>query len=148
MTISIRSLSANDFDAWLEMWKGYQEFYKVTLDDDVTECLWHRLLSKNHDGPICYVAEDNSNLIGLVQFLYHGTTWSPKKRIYLHDLYTKPESRGKGVGRALIERVYEDGRLNDVDQVYWLTQDFNIAGRALYDKVADVTPFIKYSKKV
>ena len=59
MTVSIRSLSSNDYESWLEMWKGYQEFYEVTLPDDVTECLWHRLLSKNPDGPICYVAEDD-----------------------------------------------------------------------------------------
>ena len=29
---------------------------------------------------------------------------------------------------------------------YWLTQDFNEAGRRLYDKVAKLTPFIKYQR--
>ena len=100
------------------------------------------------DGPICLVAEEDGKLLGLVQYLYHGTTWSPQQRIYLHDLYTVPEARGKSIGRKLIEAVYEEGKKRDCDQVYWLTQDFNEAGRRLYDKVASVTPFIKYSKKV
>ena len=34
----------------------------------------------------------------------------------------------------------------DAESVYWLTQDFNKAGRALYDKVGKLTPFIKYSR--
>jgi len=36
----------------------------------------------------------------------------------------------------------------DCEQVYWLTQDFNEDGRRLYDKVANLTPFIKYSKPI
>lgn len=31
-------------------------------------------------------------------------------------------------------------------QVYWLTQHFNADARLLYDRVADLTPFIKYVK--
>lgn len=147
MALNVRPLRVDEREAWYELWKGYQEYYEVNLDDE-TESLWQRLMANDADGPLCLVAEDNGELLGLVQYLYHGTTWSPKQRIYLHDLYTVPESRGKGIGRQLIEAVYEAGRARDCDQVYWLTQDFNKAGRALYDKVADLTPFIKYSKKV
>ncbi len=147
MSLEIRPVRNNERDAWQVLWKGYQDFYNVNLDD-TTENLWQRLMANDPDGPICLVAEDDGKLLGLVQYLYHGTTWSPKIRIYLHDLYTVPESRGKGIGRQLIEAVYEAGQARDCDQVYWMTQDFNEAGRALYDKVADLTPFIKYMKKI
>jgi len=147
MTLNIRPLREDERDAWRVLWKGYQDYYEVNLDDE-EDGLWQRLMENNPDGPICLIAEENDQLLGLVQYLFHGTTWSSKERIYLHDLYTVPESRGKGVGRALIEAVYDAGRERSCDQVYWLTQDFNEPGRALYDKVADLTPFIKYSKKV
>jgi len=147
MAIEIRPLHAGERNAWQVLWKGYQEYYEVNLDD-VTDSLWQRLMADDPDGPICLVAEENGELLGLVQYLYHGSTWSPQQRIYLHDLYTVPESRGKGIGRKLIEAVYAAGHERGVDSVYWLTQDFNTTARALYDKVADKTPFIKYSKKI
>jgi len=147
MAVEVRLLRADERDAWQVLWKGYQEYYEVNLDD-TTDSLWERLMADDPDGPICLVAEDSGKLLGLVQYLFHGTTWSPKERIYLHDLYTVPASRGQGVGRKLIEAVYDAGRERGCDQVYWMTQDFNKAGRALYDNVANLTPFIKYMKKV
>ena len=147
MVVEIRALRADDRQAWQSLWKGYQGYYQVNLDD-VTDNLWSRLMKSERNGPFCLVAEYDSSLLGLVQYLYHGTTWSPQERIYLHDLYTEPESRGKGVGRKLIEAVYEAGRERNCDQVYWLTQEFNKDARVLYDKVAELTPFIKYTKKI
>ena len=147
MSIIIRPLRSDERDAWQPLWKGYQEYYETNLDD-VTDSLWQRLMGDDPDGPVCIVAEENGALLGLVQYLYHGTTWSPKQRIYLHDLYTVPESRGKGIGRLLIEAVYEEAKKRDCDQVYWLTQDFNTDGRRLYDKVSSLTPFIKYMQKI
>lgn len=141
----VRRLKPEDREQWQVLWKGYQDFYKTNLDAGTDE-LWQRLLSEPDNGPIGLVFEENGNLLGLVHYLFHGTTWSAKQRIYLNDLYTLPAARGKGVGRALIEAVYEEGRKRDCDQVYWMTQDFNEPGRKLYDKVADVTPFIKYMK--
>ncbi len=147
MSVIIRPLRPDERDAWQPLWKGYQEYYETNLDD-VTDSLWQRLMGEDPDGPVCLVAEENGALLGLVQYLYHGTTWSPKQRIYLHDLYTVPESRGKGIGRLLIEAVYEEAKKRDCDQVYWLTQDFNTDGRRLYDKVSSLTPFIKYMQKI
>ncbi len=147
MAVSVRPLQADERSAWQPLWKAYQEYYEANLDD-VTDSLWERLMNDDLDGPVCLVAEKDGQLLGLVQYLYHGTTWSPKQRIYLHDLYTVPQARGKGIGRMLIEAVYEEGKKRNCDQVYWLTQDFNEAGRRLYDKVASVTPFIKYMQKI
>ena len=53
-----------------------------------------------------------------------------------------------GVGRALINAVYEAAEEEGAEQVYWLTQEFNYAGRILYDKVADRTAFMKYVHKL
>jgi len=46
----------------------------------------------------------------------------------------------------LIEAVYQAADSNGTPTVYWLTQDFNTAARTLYDRIATVTPFIKYNR--
>jgi len=51
------------------------------------------------------------------------------------------------VGRALIEAVYEAADERGAPSVYWLTQDFNETARVLYDRVANLTPFIKYQRQ-
>lgn len=143
----VRSLNPHDRASWQALWKGYQNYYETNLDN-LTDSLWDRLMGDDPNGPFCLVAEENGQLLGLVQYLYHSSTWSPKQRIYLNDLYTSPSSRGKGIGRKLIEAVYAEATKYDCEQVYWLTQDFNKDGRRLYDKVANLTPFIKYSKPI
>ena len=66
----------------------------------------------------------------------------------LHQLYVAPATRGSGLGRALIEAVYAAADAAGAPSVYWLTQDFNHSARQLYDRVARVTPFIRYNRVV
>ncbi len=66
---------------------------------------------------------------------------------YLQDLYADPDVRGRGVGRALIEAVYDAADAAGVPTVYWLTQDFNTTARRLYDRIGVKTPFIKYNRR-
>lgn len=145
MAVTVRPAVPSDREQWEPLWKGYQDFYKVNLDAQ-TEGLWQRLMANNPNGPICLVAELDGRIVGFTHYLFHGSCWSEKQRIYLNDLFTDADVRGKGIGRALIEAVYQAADDADAETVYWLTQDFNEAGRALYDKVARVTPFIKYQR--
>ncbi len=145
-TMVIRKVKADDRSAWEIMWRGYQEYYEVDLSP-TTQNTWERLLAPLPEGPYCLVREDdNGELIGFTTYVFHGHTWQPEPRCYLIDLYTAPDQRGRKVGRSLIEAVYEKADAHGCSQVYWLTQDFNEAGRRLYDKVAKLTPFIKYQR--
>ena len=65
---------------------------------------------------------------------------------YLQDLFVDPAYRGAGVGRALIKAVYHAADANHTPSVYWLTQDINHTARQLYDRVATVTLFLKYTR--
>lgn len=92
------------------------------------------------------MAEEDGTLSGLVHYVFHPHLWRPEGVCYLQDLFTAREARGKGVGRALIEAVYDAADAAGAPAVYWMTQEFNYAGRMLYDRVAERTPFIKYSR--
>ncbi|WP_244501830.1 GNAT family N-acetyltransferase [Stappia sp. ES.058] len=144
--VLIRSAVQNDRKSWDALWEGYQDYYEVDLSG-TADNTWQRLMAEQSVGPFCLVCEDDvGDLVGFVTYLFHDHTWHPEPRCYLVDLYTAPEKRGAGIGRALIEAVYEKADIKGCSQVYWLTQDFNEAGRRLYDKVAKLTPFIKYQR--
>ncbi len=147
--IIVRELAEADKPDWAALWQGYHEFYKTDLSQ-YTDRLFDRLIEgkakPDGQGPFCLVAELNGKLVGFTHYLFHFTTWTDSERCYLQDLFTSEKARGNGAGRALIEAVAQKGKQRNVDQVYWMTQDFNGQARILYDKVANLTPFIKYAK--
>lgn len=146
MSVQIRPLGAGDREAWLPLWKGYLEFYDTSVSDEVTAETWRRLIDPA--GPIHGFGafDEDSTLIGIVHYLLHPVTWSAAHRCYLEDLFVSPETRGTGAGRALIEAVYRVADEVGADQVYWLTAHDNTTARRLYDRVARLTPFIKYQR--
>ena len=146
MPVSIRPLEPKDKQAWLLLWGGYLEFYETSVSDEVTEGTWRRIVDPA--GPIhgfCAVDADGK-LIGIVHYLFHPVTWAVSDRCYLEDLFVSPDARGSGAGRALIEAVYRAADKVGADQVYWLTAHSNATARQLYDRVAQVTPFVKYRR--
>ena len=88
----------------------------------------------------------DGELMGIAHYLFHRSTWAPHRYCYLEDLFVAPTARGKGLGRALIEAVYEKAQAANASRVYWLTQSSNTQARILYDKVADNLGFIQYRK--
>jgi|TARA_B110000977_G_C10925889_1_gene435067 GNAT superfamily N-acetyltransferase len=146
MQITIRNLSEADFDEWQSLWRGYLDFYQTQLDDAVFKSSFTRMLTPERDTQNALVAEQDGRLVGLVHFIYHPHNWKIEDVCYLQDLFVDPNLRGGGIGRALINAVYAASDVRGVPTVYWLTQDFNHDARKLYDSIASLTPFIKYTR--
>jgi len=146
MTLTIRPLIADDEAEWRVLWTGYLEYYETTLPEEVYQSSFARMLSREDGEFHGMVAELDGKLVGLVHYLFHRHGWKVENVCYLQDLYTDPKVRGKSIGRALIEATYKAADESGAPAVYWLTQDFNEAGRRLYDRVGQLTPFIKYAR--
>jgi len=145
-TIKVRPLRADDRTDWAEMWHDYLVFYESSVADEVYDSTFARLLGDDPQDFNCLIAEIDGRPVGLTHYLFHRHAWRIENVCYLQDLFTRPETRGTGVGRALIEAVYAAADVNGTPNVYWLTQEFNTTARLLYDRIADVTPFIKYQR--
>lgn len=142
--VTIRPLTPADKESWRDLWKAYLAFYKTEKPDEVYQTTWSRLMTEGED-PHGFCAVDGSGrLVGIVHYIFHRSCWLIGSTCYLQDLYADPSVRGQGVGRKLIEAVYGAADDAGADAVYWLTQDFNTTARQLYDRIGNVTPFIKY----
>lgn len=142
---AIRPPCADDRPAWDELWQGYLRFYRSRLEPQVTELTWTRLVDPAQQ-PHGLVAELDGRLVGFAHYLFHPSTWSETGYCYLEDLFTLPDARGRGVGRALIEAVAAEAEAAGASRLYWHTQEFNADGRALYDTLARRTSFIVYER--
>ena len=149
--VHIRFVTRRDYAEWLPLWEGYNEFYKrfgaTALPDAVTQVTWARFFDA-YEPMHAMVAEDGGRLVGLVHYLFHRSTITIEPTCYLQDLFTAEAARGKGVGRALIEAVYEQARLAGVVQVYWRTHSTNATARRLYDQVAEESGSLVYKKRL
>jgi GNAT superfamily N-acetyltransferase len=143
--VVVRPVERGDFDLWLPLWRGYLTFYKAEVADEVTRATWGRFFDA-YEPMHALVAERDGRLIGTVHYLYHRNTWMIAPVCYLQDLFTAPEARGHGVGRALMEAVYAAARAAGSPRVYWMTQEHNAQARVLYEKVAENSGFIQYRK--
>ena len=146
MTLIVRPLTPSDEPEWRRLWTGYLDYYETSVPEEVYQASFARMLSDKDNEFHGIVAELDGELVGLVHYLFHRHGWKIENVCYLQDLYTDPSVRGKSIGRALIEATYKAADANGTPAVYWLTQDFNEAGRRLYDRVGQLTPFIKYSR--
>jgi GNAT superfamily N-acetyltransferase len=147
MGIIMRPLRPEDREQWQPLWDGYNLFYeRPDLPAEITEASWERFLDPN-EPMFAAVAEIDGKVVGLVHYLYHRNTAMIEDVCYLQDLFTAPEARGMGVGRALIEYVYAEAAKAGSRRVYWQTAHDNPA-RKLYDQVAELTPFRRYVKSL
>jgi GNAT superfamily N-acetyltransferase len=142
--VSIRPLQQSDHDDWRGLWTAYLEFYKATVPEEVYQATWKRLFTEGEFEPKGFLALIDGKPVGLVHYLYHRSCWSVVNNCYLQDLFTAPETRGKGVGAALIEAVKREAGKIGVANVYWMTHETNTTARKLYDRVARQTGFIEY----
>ncbi|RIX74842.1 GNAT family N-acetyltransferase [Acidovorax cavernicola] len=147
----IRPPTPEDFAAWKPLWDGYNAFYgregPTALPEAITQVTWQRFFDP-YEPVHALVAERDGQLVGLVHYLFHRSTNRIEPNCYLQDLFTQSSERGQGVGRQLIEGVYEQVRRAGAHRVYWQTHTTNAAGRMLYDKMAKHEGFIVYATMV
>lgn len=143
--IVIRPVGEDERAAWEPLWAGYLKFYKASVPAAITDVTWQRF---HDDAEPMYAlgAYVDGRLTGIVHYLFHRSTWTVGNYCYLQDLFVSKEARGFGVGRKLIEAVYEKAKAAGASRVHWLTQFENARAQILYDEVADRSGFMQYRK--
>lgn len=165
--MKIRPINENDEGRWRALWQQYLQFYKVELDDAVTDATWQRIVG-GRDGFSAFVAVsepptpqepqetsgqqgdggsiETEEVIAFAICLLHPSTWSTRLTCYLEDLYVDEAARGQGAGRALIETIYKFAEALDCHRVYWHTDEANETARHLYDKVGYYARHLQYRR--
>lgn len=145
----VRPVQPGDQEQWRPLWDGYNAFYgrvgPTALDEAVTRQTWDRFFIES-DPVKAFVAERGASLVGLVHVVIHASTTRLRDVCYLQDLFTAPAARGQGVGRALIEHVFAQAKVNGCSRVYWGTFEDNHTARQLYDRLTRYSGAITYTK--
>jgi GNAT superfamily N-acetyltransferase len=147
MSAIIRPIKSSDRDQWNPLWQGYLTFYKHELSTEQTDLTWQRLCEDEFEMH-GLVAELDGEVVGLAHFSFTHSSWAENRDLYLEDLFVSPKVRGQGFGKALILALDEVAREEGARKVWWETHRDNAPARRLYDSVADLSEFVKYTRAV
>jgi ribosomal protein S18 acetylase RimI-like enzyme len=72
---------------------------------------------------------------GVAVLRFRAAIWSDAPECYLAELYVVPQSRGRGLGRSLMEAAIEAARARGADHMDLGTSEDDVAARSLYESL-------------
>ncbi|HWU46511.1 MAG TPA: GNAT family N-acetyltransferase [Humibacter sp.] len=145
-TVVVRALQASDHADWAVLYRGYRAFYKETPDDAIVDAVWEWLIDPEH--PLtAVVAVLGGRVVGLAHVRPYPEPSNATVGLFLDDLFTAPDARGRGVAHALLEELAAIAERDGYAVVRWITAHDNARARRVYDAVAEATPWVTYDMK-
>src|SRR5580658_1995542 len=95
--ITIAKLSPADRPRWEELFHGYNTFYESEYPQSMYDRAWAEFQADERMHALG--AWLDGELVGITHFFPHVQT-TASDSVYLEDLFTAPEVRGRGGGRA------------------------------------------------
>jgi ribosomal protein S18 acetylase RimI-like enzyme len=123
----------NHLDELTPMVDAYRQFYKQPSDTPAVEAYLQERLSNNQC--VVFIAHEEQETLGFTLLYHHYTTVALGHVWLLNDLFTKPESRRKGVGEALLHHAAEFAKADGGKRIWLRTAVDNFTAQALYEKV-------------
>jgi len=81
------------------------------------------------------LALEKGGPVGFAVYFYNFSTWLGRPGLYLEDLFVRPTVRGKGYGRALLERLAQIAQERGCGRMEWAVLDWNDPAIQFYRKL-------------
>ena len=81
------------------------------------------------------IAEYEGQSVGFALYFQNFSTFLGRSGIYLEDLYVRPDSRGKGIGRALLVYLAELAKKRNCGRLEWIVLDSNQPALEFYSRL-------------
>ena len=133
-SFQIRNAEISDVSTILELIRSLAEYEKlqsmvVSSEKDMRNALFGE---KRYAEVI--LAEQHGKTIGFALFFHNFSTFLGKPGICLEDLFVRPESRGRGAGKTLLQTVVNIARKKKFVRVEWAVLDWNELAKEFYRK--------------
>lgn len=136
--IQIRFASERDVPAIFSLIKELAEFEKLSQQIKTNEAELKQTLFGDDKFVEILIAEYDKQIVGQALFFKNFSTFLGKPGIYLEDLYVKPEMRGKGIGKALLDKIIAIAKERNYGRVEWSVLDWNEPAINFYKNIGAV----------
>lgn len=107
-----------DFIKWLA---DYEQLLDQVVADEDT--LADQLFRKKN-AEVLFALEDGKE-VGFALFFHNFSTFLGRSGLYLEDLFVLPEHRGKGYGKAILQKLAAIALERDCGRMEWWCLDWN-----------------------
>ena len=126
------------------LYKGYAEFYKMPMNDDILDKVWSWISDEEIKFYAIGIKSSEGELIGFMHFREMPSPLRGSLVGFLDDLYIHPDFRGSGAVQLLFKELKSIAKENNWPYVRWITASDNHRARKVYDKLSGVIDFVTY----
>lgn len=113
--------------------------YEKRLDEVVAgEAELRRSLFADPPQAEVLLARVDAEAIGFALYFHNYSTFLGRRGIWLEDLFVRPQWRGRGVGRRLLQRLAQIALERDCGRLEWWVLDWNDDAIAFYRRLGAV----------
>jgi GNAT superfamily N-acetyltransferase len=143
--MQVEPITEAQFERLLPLIAAYQRFYEAErIDDARNRAFFSRFIAPSEDGMLLGAWREDE-LVGYACLYWHFTSLVPAETVLMNDLYVDADTRGEGVGRALIEASAAVARERRAHRLEWATAPDNRTAQRLYDSTgAERSTWIEY----
>lgn len=131
----IRTTTESDIPVILGLIRDLAEYERAPDAVVATEAGLREVLFGTKPSAEVLLALENGEPVGFAVYFSNFSTWLGRPGLYLEDLFVKPEKRGKGYGRALLERLAQIARDRGCGRMEWAVLDWNEPAIKFYRKL-------------
>ncbi|OLB99556.1 MAG: GNAT family N-acetyltransferase [Chloroflexi bacterium] len=135
MTLHIRPGELQDVPLIAELIRGLARYEKLEQEVVMTEEKLTATLFGERRYAETLIAEEGGEPVGFALFFHNFSTFLAQPGIYLEDLFVVPEQRGRGVGRALLERLAQVAVDRGCGRLEWAVLDWNVDAIKFYERL-------------
>jgi len=125
-----RTATASDTDSIGELLYAFNKEYDEPTPTPQQLSDWFKMLLKTGDTAVVLGGHGPD---GIAVLRFYPSIWSEGLECYLAELYVKPDLRGQGLGRAIMNAAMELARNKGADYIYLSTSEDDVAARKLYE---------------
>jgi len=129
----IREATEADIPALLGLIRELAEYEKLTHILVATEEMYREALFGAKPVAEALIAFDAGKPVGYAIFFHNFSTFLGRAGLYLEDIYVRPETRGKGVGKKLFATVARIAKERNCGRYEWCVLKWNTPSIEFYD---------------
>lgn len=134
---SFRFANENDVDLILQFITDLAVYEKMEDEVVATPELLREWIFDKKKAEVLFILENDTE-VGLALFFHNFSTFLGRAGIYLEDLFVKPEMRGKGYGKALLQKLASITVERGCGRLEWCCLDWNTPSIEFYKSLGAV----------
>ena len=136
--VTERFATAEDVPVVLALIRELAEYERMSDLVVASEDLLRESLFGNRRAAEVLIAEERGEPLAFALFFHNFSTFLGRPGIYLEDIYVRPAARGRGIGKALLERLARIAVERDCGRMEWSVLDWNEPAIGFYRRLGAV----------